>query len=85
MIKGVAGEQQTRAFEEHLCFEGICLVAGGDRASRRGGLAGRGRHVRVGPSDARVSGAVLLTIEDVRSHKSSYFSIEFVMIVTYYA
>lgn len=37
-----------------------CLVGGGDRAGRRGGLAGRGRHVRVGAGEVAVGVAVLL-------------------------
>lgn len=37
-----------------------CLVGGGDRAGRRGGLAGRGRHVRVGTGEVAVGVAVLL-------------------------
>lgn len=43
-----------------ICNIAKCLVGGGDRAGRRGGLAGRGRHVRVGTGEVAVGVAVLL-------------------------
>lgn len=62
-----------------ICNIAKCLVGGGDRAGRRGGLAGRGRHVRVGTGEVAVGVAVLLAAGrgQIRAVKGIVLSIDY--------